>query len=142
VGPTTAKVRVFSPDRKTSSLVELLVDTGSTYSWIRAGILKELGIESRATWKFKSIDGRTIEREIGDAYLECLGEVGPTVVVFAEKEDGEVLGLHALEGMRLEVAPSTGELRKAEAGLALAASVPLIPSGNLAAHVCRSQVPQ
>lgn len=127
MGPTTAKVRVFSPDRKMSSLVELLVDTGSTYSWIHADILKELGIESRAAWKFKSIDGRMIERGIGDAYLECLGEVGPSVVVFAEKEDGKVLGLHALEGMRLEVAPATGELRKAEAGLALASSLPLSP---------------
>jgi predicted aspartyl protease len=119
VGPTAAKVRVFSPDRKTASLVELLVDTGSTYSWIDADVLRELGIESRAAWKFKSIDGRMIERGIGDAYMECLGEVGPSVVVFAEKEDGKVLGLHALEGMRLEVAPATGELRKAEAGLAL-----------------------
>jgi len=119
LGPTAAKVRIFSADRKMSSLVELLVDTGSTYSWIDADVLKELGIESRAVWKFKSIDGRMIERGIGDAYMECLGEVGPSVLVFAEKQDGKVVGVHALEGMRLEVAPATGELRKAEAGLAL-----------------------
>jgi predicted aspartyl protease len=119
VGPTTAKVRVFGPDRKMSRVVELFVDTGSTYSWVDAGILKQLGIESRAAWKFKSIHGRMIERGIGDAYMECLGEVGPSVVVFAEKQDGKVLGLHALEGMRLEVAPATGELRRAEARLAL-----------------------
>jgi predicted aspartyl protease len=119
VGPTTAKVRLFGPDRKVSSLVELLVDTGSTYSSVDADILKQLGIESRAAWKFKSIDGQMIERGIGDAYMECLGEFGPSLVVFAEKEDGKVLGLHALEGMRLEVAPATGELRKAQAGLAL-----------------------
>ena len=120
MGQTTVKVRVFSPDRKTSSPVDLLVDTGSTYSWIDAGVLKSLGIESKATWKFKSIDGRMIERGIGDAFMECLGEVGPSVVVFAEKSDGKVLGLHALEGMRLEVSPASGELKKAEAGLALA----------------------
>ena len=39
--------------------------------------------------------------------------MGPSVVVFAEKEDGKVLGLHALEGMRLEVVQATGELKKA-----------------------------
>jgi hypothetical protein len=61
-----------------------------------------------------------IERGIGDAFMECLGEVGPSVVVFAEKSDRKVLGLHALEGMRLEVSPASGELKKAEAGLALA----------------------
>jgi hypothetical protein len=68
VGPTTAKVRVFDPDRKMASMVELLIDAGSTYSWVDADILKQLGIESRAVWKFKSIDGRVIERGIGDAY--------------------------------------------------------------------------
>lgn len=119
MGQTTVKVRVFSPDRKTSSSVDLLVDTGSTYSWIDAAVLNKLGIENKATWKFKSIDGRMIERGISDAFMECLGEVGPSVVVFAEKNDGKVLGLHALEGMRLEVSPTSGELRKADAGLAL-----------------------
>jgi len=120
MGPTTAKVRIFGPDQKMLNVVDLLVDIGSTYSWIDADILRELGIESRTTWKFKSIDGRIIERRIGYAYMECLGEFGPSVVVFAEEEDGNVLGLHALEGMRLEVVPVTGELRRAEAGLALA----------------------
>jgi len=41
------------------------------------------------------------------------------VVVFAEDGDGKVLGVHALEGLRLEVDPSTGGLRKSEASLAL-----------------------
>jgi predicted aspartyl protease len=39
--------------------------------------------------------------------------------VFAVKEEGKVLGVHALEGLRLEVDPSTGALRKSEASLAL-----------------------
>ena len=123
MGQTTVKVRVFSPDRKTSTLVDLLVDTGSTYSWIDSGILRNLGIESKATWKFKSIHGRMIERPIGHAFMEYQGEVGPSVVVFAEETDGKVLGLPALEGMRLEVAPTSGELKKAEAGLALASRI-------------------
>ena len=73
----------------------------------------------RKVWRFRGIDGRIVERRIGDALVECEGEQAPTVVVFAEKKDGEVLGVHALEGLRLEVDPSTGALRKSEASLAL-----------------------
>jgi len=41
-----------------------------------------------------------------------------TVVVFAEDGDAEVLGVHAMEGLGLEVDPATRQLRKVEALLA------------------------
>ncbi|MEM0024609.1 MAG: hypothetical protein QXF90_08080 [Thermofilaceae archaeon] len=41
------------------------------------------------------------------------------IVVFAESEDAEVLGVDALEGLRLEVDPVTKQLGKVEALLAL-----------------------
>jgi len=50
--------------------------------------------------------------------VECLGRKATTVVVFAE-EDNEVLGLHALEGLGLEVDPVTGKLIESEVILAL-----------------------
>ncbi len=40
-------------------------------------------------------------------------------MVFAEERDNEVLGLHALEGLGLEVDPETRELRESESILAL-----------------------
>lgn len=51
--------------------------------------------------------------------VECLGRRATTVVVFALERDSEVLGLHALEGLGLEVDPVTRQLREAEAILAL-----------------------
>jgi len=42
-----------------------------------------------------------------------------TIIVFAEETDNEVLGLHALEGLRLEVDPVTKQLKEVEAVLAL-----------------------
>jgi predicted aspartyl protease len=42
-----------------------------------------------------------------------------TIVVFAEAEDKEVLGVHALEGLRLEVDVITGKLKEVEAVLAI-----------------------
>jgi len=41
------------------------------------------------------------------------------VVVFGEPGDAEVLGVHALKGLGLEVDPTTGESRRSKAVLAL-----------------------
>ncbi|MEM0494132.1 MAG: hypothetical protein QXU72_02550 [Thermofilum sp.] len=60
-----------------------------------------------------------VEREIGEAVFECLGERATRIVAFAEVEGAEVLGVDALEGLRLEVDPVTKQLRKVEALLAL-----------------------
>jgi len=51
--------------------------------------------------------------------VECIGKKATTIVVFAKETDNEVLGLHALEGLGLEVDPVTKELRESEAILAL-----------------------
>jgi predicted aspartyl protease len=68
---------------------------------------------------FKCIDNRIIERDVGEAVIECLGRRATSIVVFAEEKDNEVLGLHALEGLGLEVDPVTRKLRESEAILAL-----------------------
>lgn len=119
MGHTFVKLKVYGSDHSVSEEVELLVDTGSTYTWIDGKILERLGIKARRVWTFKTIDGRTIKRRIGDSLVEYMDEQAPTVLVFAEDGDTKVLGVHALEGLRFEVDPSTGELRKSEASLAV-----------------------
>jgi predicted aspartyl protease len=121
VGHVTAKVRLYNPEDLSRRLeLELLVDTGSTYTWVKRARLEGLGLKPTTKWRFRTIEGRIVEREIGEAVAECLGERATTVVIFAEEGDAEVLGVHAMEGLRLEVDPATGQLRKAEALLALA----------------------
>jgi len=120
VGHTTAKVRLCNPrDSAKCAELDLLVDTGSTYTWVRREVLENLGVRPTARWKFKTIDGRIIERDIGEVVVECLGERATTIVVFAERGDAEVLGVYALEGLRLEIDPVTRQLRRVEALLAL-----------------------
>ena len=119
MGHTEVKVKIYSPDLSKSEEVELLVDTGSTYSWIPKDRLAKLGIKLKRPWEFKTIDGRVLEREIGEAVMECMGEQATTVVVFAEDSDEKVLGVHALEGLRLEVDPVTKQLRRVRAILAV-----------------------
>jgi predicted aspartyl protease len=55
------------------------------------------------------------------AVIECLGERATGVVVFAERDDVEVMDMEALEGLGLEVDPVTRQLRRSESLLALTA---------------------
>ncbi|MEM2299188.1 MAG: hypothetical protein QW407_05130 [Thermofilaceae archaeon] len=120
MGHIVAEVRLYNPyDTSRSLALRLLVDTGSAYSWVRRERLESLGIKPMAKWKFRTIEGKVVEREIGEAVFECLGEKATRIVVFAEGDDAEVLGVDALEGLRLEVDPVTRQLRKVEALLAL-----------------------
>ena len=120
MGHIVARVKLYNPyDRSKSLDLELLVDTGSTYTWIKREKLEELDIRPMTKWRFRTIEGKIIERDIGEAIIECMNERATTIVVFAEEGDAEVLGAYALEGLRLEVDPVTKQLRKVEALLAL-----------------------
>lgn len=118
MGHTIARVKLSNPHSFKHTELELLVDTSSTYTWVKRDRLEELGIKPMGKWKFKTIEGG-IERDIGEAIVECLGERATRIVVFAEEGDAEVLGADALEGLRLEVDPITKQLKEIEALLAL-----------------------
>ena len=120
MGHVVAKVRLRNPhDLSRFVDLELLVDTGSTYTWVRRERLEELGIKPMDRRRLRTIDNRIVARDIGEAVIECMGRRATTIVVFAEKRDNEVLGLHALEGPGLEMDPVTKQLREVEAILAL-----------------------
>jgi len=123
MGHTVAEVRLYSSRDLSKHLeLKLLVDTGSTYTWIKRDKLEKLDVKPMSKWKFKTIEGKIIEREIGEVPIECLNERATTIVVFAEDEDAEVLGVYSLEGLRLEVDPTTKQLRRAGTLLALNSS--------------------
>lgn len=99
--------------------LELLVDTGSIYTWIKSDKLLSLRIKPMDKGKFRTIENKIIEREIGEAIIECMDKKATTIVVFAKEKDNEVLGLYALEGLRLEVDSLTKQLKEFKAILAL-----------------------
>lgn len=73
------------------------------------------------TRRLRTIEGRAVEREVGEAVIECLGERATRVVVFAERNDVKVMGVEALKGLGLEVDPMTRQLKRSESLLALTA---------------------
>jgi len=108
---TRVKVLVKNPETGDFEEVELLVDTGSVFTWIDRRRLERLGIRRRRLRAFRTIDGRLIERAVGVATIAYGPYEGDVEVVFVEEGDAEVLGATALESLGLEVDPVTGELR-------------------------------
>jgi predicted aspartyl protease len=113
-------MRLYNPGDPSKALdLDLMVDPGSTYTWIKRARLNSLGLKPTGRRAFRTIEGKLVEREICEALIEYGGEKATTIVVFAEGDDAEVLGIYALEGLGLEVDPTTKELKKSEAILAL-----------------------
>ncbi len=111
---TFAEVRVHGRDGKAETF-NLLVDTGSVYTWIDSDSLVRLGIEPRVEKRrFKTIEGREISRSVGEAELEVGSERATSIVVFAERGDAYVLGVYLLEGLGFEIDPVAKKLKKLE----------------------------
>ena len=92
MGNTTAEVRTCNTKEPTKYIdIDLLVDTGSTYTWVRASELKELGVEPMSRVRFRTIEDRVTERDIDEAIIESISESHDNVV-FAQEGDAEVLG--------------------------------------------------
>ncbi len=119
MGHVYASILLHSADKRRSHRQSLLVDTGSTYTWIARGILADLGIRPMKEILIETIEGKVIKREIGEAAIEYDGECATRIVVFAKKKDGQVIGADTLEGLRLEVDPVGRRLKKVKAVLAV-----------------------
>ncbi len=91
------------PDRQRE--LELLVDTGSLFTWIPASLLEEIGIVPAESSDFRTITGALITRKIGYALVAWNGRAGAINVVFAEPGDMSVLGVTALESLRVTADP-------------------------------------
>src|SRR5207302_9655791 len=95
MGMTKAKILVKGPREKSD--LELLVDTGSLYTWVSEELLKRLGISPTSHRKFTTIEGRHLERPSGESVIEYHGDSAHWGVVFAHSSDVSVMGVTPLE---------------------------------------------
>jgi predicted aspartyl protease len=84
-------------------LRDVMVDTGSEYTWVPRALLEALGVTAARGERFKTADGRILERDIGFAMVFAASRAAPTIVVFAEDGDMVLLGALALDGLNLRV---------------------------------------
>ena len=78
----------------------LLVDTGSEYTWIPESELQKAMITVRKKdTPFVMANGQLITRDVGYAILRCQGFETVDEVVFAREGDLRLLGSRTLEGL-------------------------------------------
>ncbi len=123
MGLVRAEVTVLSPDHSQRETLDLLVDTGSTWTWIPEDVAIRLSTEPIGRALFETADGRTLERPIGDALVECAGSRGVVGIAYGRPGDASVLGVTALERLGLEVDPVRRVLRKKDRYLVLRSAV-------------------
>jgi len=106
VSTFTAKLRIWNPeDPQKVEELEPFVDTGAAFSWIARSRLQRLGVKPSRQMKFRTIDGRMLERDLATVYVGVDEYTAPDLVVMAEAGEMEVIGTHSLEGLGVAADP-------------------------------------
>jgi predicted aspartyl protease len=108
-----------TPDRRES--VNLLVDSGSTYTWVTATRLRALSVVPTERRRVVTIEGQVVERDAAEILITLEGRTLHTVCLFGGAGDLDVLGAYTLEGFGLGVDPVQRKL------------IPALPYGAVAA---------
>ena len=103
------KLASLTAPRRTEG-ISLLVDTGSSVSWIPREVLQKLGVTAFSRLPFSLADGRRLERDVTAVLVTFDGRKAPVQVAFGEPGEEAVLGATALEGLGFMVEPVAKKL--------------------------------
>src|SRR5437762_14299933 len=84
---------------------ELLVDSGSTYTWVAGALLRALSVAPTERRCVVTIEGQVAERDAAEVLITLDGRTLHTVCLFGDAGDLDVLGAYTLEGFGLAVDP-------------------------------------
>ena len=90
--------------------VEVVVDTGSTYTAVPRELLQRLGVLVERSLPSKTADGRLVPVDVGRTTIRLEGLEFSTPVIFAEEGEPSLLGVVSLEEAALAVDPLAGRL--------------------------------
>jgi clan AA aspartic protease len=105
VGVFSAGVEIGDPEGQRFQSIDVLVDTGSSYTALPESMLRELGVQPHARQRFVIADGSVIESEVGQTWIRIDGRTQMTVVVFGDESIQPLLGAVTLEEFGLGVDP-------------------------------------
>jgi predicted aspartyl protease len=89
---------------RSAELAQVLVDTGSEYTWVPEKVLEQLAIaREKKDLRFVMANGEIVTRSVGFAILYVEDSFTIDEVVFAEPGDLLLLGARTLEGLNLTV---------------------------------------
>ncbi|MBI4312503.1 MAG: aspartyl protease family protein [Chloroflexi bacterium] len=98
-------IEIGDPQGQRFERVEVLVDTGASYSVAPVSLLRRLGVTPHDRVTFILANGRRVERDLGRTWVRIDGKSVITLVVFGDEGTDPLLGAYTLEGVRLGVGP-------------------------------------
>ena len=85
--------------------IEVIVDTGSTFTAVPRTLLQNLGVPVERSAQSRLADGATAPVDIGWTMIRLEDQTFPTQVIFAGQNQPALLGVVALEQALLAVDP-------------------------------------
>lgn len=103
MGSFRVTIEIGDPKGERFEPVEVLVDTGASYTWAPGSLLTALGFQPEEQREFILADGRRVQYGIATALVRVDGRVKPTPVVFGDEDTEPLLGVVMLEEFGLGV---------------------------------------
>ncbi len=113
MGETTVLLKIYGSAG--SAEVEMLVDTGATFTKIPRSMVDEVGLEVKYETSVELGDGTIITRQLALAEVEVEEVRMPVLVAISDGTETPLLGLTTLEILGFKVNPVTRSLEKTPA---------------------------
>ncbi len=110
MGTVFVTIGVGDPQGRSFEEIEVVVDTGSTYTAVPKALLQHLGVPVERSLPSETADGRIVPVDVGRTTIRLEGLEFPTPVIFAEANEPSLLGVVSLEEAALAVDPVAGRL--------------------------------
>ena len=105
MGKLTVTIGVGDQQGRRFEDIEVIVDTGSTFTALPRILLQNLGVPVERSARSRLADGSTDMVDIGWTMVRLQDQTFPTRVTFAEENEPTLLGVVTLEEALLAVDP-------------------------------------
>ena len=110
MGTFQITVEIGDPRGQHFEAVDMLVDTGATFTKAPRELLELLGVPVESTYTAELADGSRVQRTRGRTMIRLEGQQFVTPVTFGEAGEQSLLGAMALEDAMLAVDPHSKRL--------------------------------
>lgn len=110
LGTVTVTIQVGDHHGNRFEELDIVVDTGSTYTAVPRATLERLGVPVERSLPSETADGRIIPVDVGETTIRLEGLQFHTPVIFAEANEPSLLGVVTLEQAALAIDPVAGRL--------------------------------
>jgi clan AA aspartic protease len=103
MGTFTTSIEIGDPGARRWETVNVLVDSGATFTMLPRPLLERLGVAAHEKMSFELADGRSVEYDVGETAVRIGRRVRTTVVIFADSGVQPLLGAYTREAFLLAV---------------------------------------